>query len=213
MKYSFFLFAMWLCLSANTVFAQVKVFEVTDKSDIGFGKSSKCSEHLSFVVNGPLVGSDGMPVGGYSNDGNQIKDWVAPEVGGGNYGNNNGIFGLGTDGQMHLIPYEQWNNGVSFSWAIQNGPILVYNGENARVGSSKTSKYIRSGIGFRPDGSVVVIISLSSLNLSDFAQLFLDNGCSNAIYLDGGPYCGYSDISGEYGSLQPGALKLQFFHQ
>ena len=166
---------------------------------------------MEFCVNGPLVTNDGIPVGGYIDNGIPIKPWIDPMVGGGNFAVDNAIFGIGEDGNFYLLPYEEKEKLSPMRWAFQNGPILVKDGINKRGAS--TSSYARSGIGFKNDRTLVVIVSITPVTLRQFAELFIAEGCSNAIYLDGGPYVGYADKHSWGGTLVSSATKLQFFQK
>lgn len=194
-----------------TLSAQVKIYE-TKHINIGFGKESTCltNQFMDFCVNGPLVGDNQLPIGGYIDNGSQKQEWSDPVQAGGNFSTNNSIFGLGFDGKMYMLPSTESSTLPQMKWAFQNGPTLVKNGFNVR--GISTSTYARSGIGYRKDGTVVVIISLQPVTFREFAEMFIQQNCVNAIYLDGGPYVGYSDKSGSYGTLQTNATKLQFFN-
>ena len=195
----------------TTVSAQV-IYHRTQNLNIGFGKTSDCTTNpfMDFCVNGPLVQTDGTPVGGYIDNGTIIKDWVSTESGGGNFAVDNAIFGLGMNGTLYMIPLSEKQQLPPMKWAFQNGPMLVQDGVNTR-GISQ-SKNPRSGIGYKKDGTLVAIISLTPVTFHEFADLFIKENCLNAIYLDGGPYVGYSDKTGSYGTLVSEATKLQFFN-
>lgn len=195
-----------------TTTANAQVYYRTSLPDVGFGKSADCATNpkMEFCVNGPLVGSDNLPVGGYIDNGICKKPWVDPVIGGGNFAVDNAIFGIGNDGHFYLLPYEEKDNLPPMKWAFQNGPILVKDGVNKR--GTSTSNYTRSGIGFKND-TLVVIVSITPVTLRQFAELFIAEGCSNAIYLDGGPYVGYADKHSWGGTLVSSATKLQFFQK
>ncbi len=195
----------------SSLSAQV-MYHRTKNLNIGFGKASNTAtnQYMDFCVNGPLVGADNLPVGGYIDNGTILKNWTNPEDGGGNFAVNNAIFGLGTDGKLYLTPCTEKHTLPQMRWALQNGPILVKDGINTR-GTSQ-SKYARSGIGFKTDGTLVVIVSLTPVTFYEFADLFIKEHCSNAIYLDGGPYVGCSDKNAAYGTMVSEATKLQFFN-
>ncbi len=205
------IFIIALLLGVNSVTAQV-IYHRTNHPNVGFGKSSECrnNQYMDFCVNGPLVQTDNMPVGGYVDNGTTMKDWVNPEDGGGNFAVDNSIFGLGMDNKFYLVAVTEKQTLPEMKWAFQNGPSLVKNYVNLR-GSSQ-SKYPRSGVGFKEDGTLVVIVSLTPVTFHEFADLFVQENCSNAIYLDGGPYVGCSDKNGSYGTMVSGATKLQFFN-
>jgi uncharacterized protein YigE (DUF2233 family) len=198
-------------VSQTVSHAQTKIFE-TKNHNIGFGQKSDCinNEYMDFCVNGPLVKSNGSAIGGYIDNQVQIQNYTTPEIGGGNFSISNGVFGLGVDGQLYMFFLKDIHRLPAMKWAIQNGPILVMNGINVR-GTSQ-SKYERSGIGYKSDGTLCVIVSQAPITFKGFAQLFIDIGCVNAMYLDGGPYVGYSDNQTNNTGMIEGALKLQFFN-
>lgn len=210
MKSFFLVFIAFITLTASAS-AQTKVYR-TEHKNIGFGISSDCArnQYLDFCINGPLVGANQLPVGGYVDNGVQKQRWTDPALGGGNFSADNGIFGLGVDGQMYLVSHRDTDSLPLMQWAFQNGPILVQHGKNVR--GTSTSAFARSGIGYTDTGALVVIVSLTPVTFREFAEMFVQAGCVSAIYLDGGPYVGYSDNSGAYGTMVPEAMKLQFFN-
>ena len=210
MKLFFSVLITFIVLNTN-VYSQTKIYR-TNHHNIGFGISSSCStnEYLDFCVNGPLVNPNQLPVGGYIDNGVQKQNWSDPVKAGGNFSTTNGIFGLGTDGQMYMVSHSEAYTLPSMKWAFQNGPILVKDGKNVR--GTSTSKYSRSGIGYTSAGTLIVIIALEPVTFWEFAEMFVKENCVNAIYLDGGPYVGYSDDSGAYGTMVSEATRLQFFN-
>ena len=205
------LFSIAFVFALSSLSAQV-IYHRTNNLNVGFGKvtNSTTNQFMDFCVNGPLVGTDNAPVGGYVDNGTMLKTWTNPVDGGGNFAVDNAIFGLGTDGKLYLVPYTEKHTLQQMKWAFQNGPVLVKNGVNTR-GTSQ-SKYARSGIGFKADGTLVVIVSLTPVTFYEFADLFIKEHCSNAIYLDGGPYVGCSDKKTTYGTMVAEATKLQLFN-
>jgi len=185
----------------------------TMHKNVGFGKSNDCAgnPYMDFCVNGPLVHPDGRPVGGYIDNGVQIQDWVNPATIGKNFAVGNGIFGVDTYGDFHMVSYENRSELPQMRWAFQNGLMLVQDGENIR--GTSTSKVLRSGIGYDEYGSLVVIITLDPVTLRELADMFLYMDCVNAIYLDGdAPHIGFSNNGGVQRGTKPDAIKLQFFN-
>lgn len=195
----------------GTLSAQV-IYHRTKNPNVGFGKATDCTQslYMNFCVNGPLVSPNKLPVGGYVDNGTQMKNWVNPEDSGGNFAVDNAIFGLGFDGNLYMVSSNQKEMVPQMKWAFQNGPILVKDSLNMR-GTSQ-SKTARSGIGYKKDGTIVVIVSISPITFYEFANLFVQEGCSNALYLDGGPYVGCSNKDTTYGTMVSQATKLQFFN-
>lgn len=196
----------------------LKVYEVKNISDVWFGKSSTCStgqDNLHFAVNWPLVGVDWKPVGWFIDNGTKQKDYIEPSVWGWNFSVDNWVFWVDKNWIPHLIPYaEAKNNSTDFQRAFQNWPMLIQNWKNLRENWTSTSKFKRSGIWFTPSWEAMVIYSETPVTFKEFAQLFVDQWCDNAIYLDWWDvYAWYADASGSYWNLNPSATKLQFFHQ
>ncbi|KAA0225284.1 hypothetical protein FCG40_01745 [Fimbriimonadia bacterium ATM] len=84
-------------------------------------------------------------------------------------------------------------------WAVAGGPTLLSSGRQVvAVGAERfqqdfvNSRHPRTGIGITPDGEILFVVvdgrsSLSAgLSLSEFASLFRELGCTDAINLDGG---------------------------
>jgi len=192
----------------------LKVYEVKNINEVWFWKKSLKTDLQSFTVNWPLFWSDNKPVWWYIDNWNKLKDFIDPTIGWWNFAVDNWVFGLWTDWKLHLIPYENIkNNNISFQRAFQNWPILIVNGKNIRESWTSTSKYNRSGIWFTPEWKTIIIYSDQPLTFKEFAKLFVDRGCNNAIYLDGWSAAGYEDKTGPHWQLALDAIKLQFFHQ
>lgn len=179
---------------------------------IGFGRESNLSKHLDVVVNGPLVDTIGVPVGGYIDNYTIIKKWANPRKHEGNFSIDNGIFGVRKNGKPFLVDYSKRKEVfvLETMWAFQNGLILIQDGKNKR--GTSTSKYPRSGIGYDQGGELIIIVSLEEITLRDFANLFLQEECTDAIYLDGGPYTFFNSQVVRAGQDKK-AIKMQFFHQ
>jgi uncharacterized protein YigE (DUF2233 family) len=67
--------------------------------------------------------------------------------------------------------------------------MLLVNGQINRAkafASTSPSKTIRNGVGIRKDGHVVMAISNRPVNFHEFALYMQQQGCINALYLDGG---------------------------
>jgi uncharacterized protein YigE (DUF2233 family) len=72
------------------------------------------------------------------------------------------------------------------AYATQSGPMVVINGKiNPNFKKDSKSKFTRSGVGIRKDGTLVFAISQQPVTFYDFARIFLFYGCQDALYLDG----------------------------
>lgn len=208
---------------SQETYAPLKIYKVNKEDiwNVGFGHHSepsneKAKYQLSFAVNWPLIKKGTTtPVWWYIDNGVQkwafIDPMSLPEKDRGNFAVRNWIFGLWKDWKLHLIPYEEYNpKSISFQWAIQNWPILVQNGVNKSW--SSPTMYNRSGIWFTPQWEAIVIYSDKPITTRDFSELFVQQWCTNAIYLDWWElYAGYQDNTGKHWHLNPEATKLQFY--
>lgn len=199
---------------SKEIYEPLKVYEIKNINEVGFGKQSTKTDLQSFTVNWPLFWSDNKPVWWYIDNNNKLKEFIDPSIGWWNFAVDNWIFGLSTDGSLYLIPYANIENeNISFKWAFQNWPMLILDGKNMRENWTSTSKYNRSGIWFTQWWKAIIIYSDEPVTFKEFAQLFVDRGCNNAIYLDGWPAAGYQDETGSHWQLAADAIKLQFFNQ
>ena len=102
----------------------------------------------------------------------------------------NGLFYLDSTGQPGLATppafLAQGLDTVPLQLATQSGPMLLMDGAyHPAFRSHSNSRHIRNGVGLRPDGTVVFICTADPVNFYTFATMFLEEGCPNALYLDG----------------------------
>lgn len=199
------------------------------KMNVGFGTSLNLGNEYNGAVNDPLIDNNSIFVGGYVDKGKQMKNWTYVQNNNDNFNTRNGIFGRDKQGNFFLqdTNNQQLNNinSSNIDWAIQNGPILLEDGHNL-CNQSSTSKNIRTGIGYNEKNELVVIATEEKVTPHEFAEMFKQQGCKNAIYLDGYPEkstnapVGYkflvTDNTGnnyiEQDPMQQNRPLLQFFH-
>jgi len=181
----------------SSTHAQFKVFTIGSEYEMSFDSARTLNSETTLIVNGPLVHDKGETVGGLIYDGQVIKRWVDPSTIGENFEPKNGVFGRLNNGSMSLRYYKNKRSANQYDWAIQNGRILIYNGQHVQRKDDTTGEYvdsypatsrfkkIRSGIGFTSDNSLVVIVSTRNITYRQLANKFLEEGCIAAIYLDG----------------------------
>lgn len=177
-----------------------KVFLIKNRN-VSFGvaaDANKCSnDSILGYVNGPLVHKNGETVGGLIFNQKQVKNWVNPTAYSGNFAFNTGIFGCDKSGKMFLSQESKTSalTPKDIEWAIQNGPVLLKEGENPHFKNSDKRAY-RTGIGYNEKNEMVVIASKKPVSMYEFAELFSLKGCKNAIYLDGEKTQGSNDYVG-----------------
>ena len=145
-------------------------------------------ELLMFATNGGMFHQDGNPVGLFIEE-NEVRSVRNTDEGNGNFFlKPNGVFAVSQDGQALVTTSEQWltENQTSIEFATQSGPMLVINGTIHPVFTEgSANKYIRSGVGVDQTGNVLFGLSEAPMNFHDFAIAFQEEGCTDALYLDG----------------------------
>jgi len=143
--------------------------------------------NLNFAMNGGMYQKDLTPLGLYIENGEEVKRVNKVKEAHGNfYMQPNGIFYLNKDKLAQVVVTTDFKMNDEVEYATQSGPMLVVDGNihaNFREGSSNV--HIRNGVGILPDGRVLFAMSKSKVNFYDFASFFLQQGCENALYLDG----------------------------
>ena len=143
---------------------------------------------LMFATNGGMFHKDKNPVGLFIED-NEVLYVLNTDEGNGNFFlKPNGVFAVSQDGQALVTTSEQWltEDQTSIEFATQSGPMLVINGTIHPVFTEgSANKYIRSGVGVDQTGNVLFGLSEAPMNFHAFATAFLEEGCTDALYLDG----------------------------
>ncbi len=88
--------------------------------------------------------------------------------------------------------------------ALQSGPLLLSRGiVHPAFRENSSNCRLRSGIGIRPDGAIVIAISRGAINFHDFTRYFLEElGCTDALYLDGTISSLYAPAAGRFENTQ-----------
>lgn len=159
---------------------------------------------LVFAMNGGMFQPDYSPTGLYVENGVQLKGITRSHDPNFNYGiQPQGVFRLKT-GKAQVIPIDQYTPD-SVQYATESAPMLVINGRENPNLPNGTRRATRNGVGILPDGRVFMAVSRDGVTFREFADLFKENGCVNAMYLDGGiSGCytpGTNDPSGRYGVM------------
>jgi uncharacterized protein YigE (DUF2233 family) len=145
-------------------------------------------QRLLFAANAGMFQPDYSPVGLLVMNGEQVSPLNLEEGIGNFFLKPNGVFAL-TD--AHVAVVMESSSYATFLphvlWATQSGPLVVHQGEiHPDLIEGSTNLMIRSGVGVRPDGTVVFALSREPVNFYDFALFFLARmKCPNALYLDG----------------------------
>jgi uncharacterized protein YigE (DUF2233 family) len=142
------------------------------------------------IMNGGIYEPGGIPSGLLIQDGRELRP-VNRNPGKGNFFlKPNGIFLIGSKGAAVIATEEFPLAGNKITQAVQSGPLLLRNGKiHPEFRAVSTSRLHRNGVGVAKDGTVVFAMSdfrsPKFPNLHEFAVLFRDLGCPDALFLDG----------------------------
>ena len=164
---------------------------------------------LLFAMNGGMFDSDHAPVGWYVENGVELHPINRRQQGYGNFHlQPNGVFGVHADGHAFVRSTEDTYPEEIVAYATQSGPMLVVDRAiNGLFTPGSNNLYVRNGVGIRANGEVVFGISLRPINFHDFANWFIEQGCTDALYLDGSvskayiPEAGVEQPDGDLGVL------------
>lgn len=144
------------------------------------------SGELIFAMNGGMYKRDCSPVGLYVEKGRVITPIDKSEGAGNFYLKPNGVFYLRKDSLAAITVSESYVQSSDVKFATQSGPMLVIDGKvHKKFNKDSQNSQIRNGVGILPDGRVLFALSKVPVTFYDFSMFFINNGCSNALYLDG----------------------------
>jgi len=184
---------IYLAYRVDPAKQSLQLFWKDDKGQVlqSLGNVKKYAESknqtLLFAMNGGMYTTDHGPLGLFIQDGKTIKSVNKRQTAYGNfYMQPNGIFSVDKNNKAAVCRTDNFLNNGRIKYATQSGPMLVIDGK-IHPGFSKGSSnvQIRNGVGILPNGSVLFAMSKTFVNLYDFATYFKNQGCKNALFLDG----------------------------
>lgn len=148
---------------------------------------NKRNKELIFAMNGGMYMKDLRPQGLYVEHGKTMAPVNRRENAYGNfYMQPNGIFYLDTNNRAAVVTTKAWEGDMGALFATQSGPMLLIDSTiHHQFKKGSANLHIRNGVGILPDGRVLFAMSKQKVNFYDFATFFMNNGCRNALYLDG----------------------------
>ncbi len=143
-----------------------------------------------FMMNAGIFEPGGIPSGLHIENGKQLRPINLADGKGNFFLKPNGVFFIDAQGARILRSEVYASSRFTPRLALQSGPMLLINGEpHPAFRAASSSRLHRNGVGILPDGRVVFIItdlpSRTQVNLFQFAMLFQQQGCQNALFLDG----------------------------
>jgi len=141
---------------------------------------------LLFAMNGGMYQTDNTPLGLFIQDGKLITRLNTRQADGNFYMKPNGVFYINNRNEALICRTEDFKNSGNIKYATQSGPMLLVDGVMHK-GFSATSqnRNIRNGVGVLRDGSLLFAMSTRPVTFYEFASYFKEQGCNNALYLDG----------------------------
>ncbi len=166
-------------------------------------------KHLRFAMNGGMYMEDLSPLGLYVENSKQLRKLITKTDGYGNfYLQPNGVFGVDTKGMAFVVTTANYPQQKDVLYATQSGLMLVVDGVvNSAFKEGSVNVQIRNGVGILADGKALFAITKQPMNLFDFARFFQEQGCANALFLDGAisrtymPGEGIEQLNGALGPL------------
>jgi uncharacterized protein YigE (DUF2233 family) len=166
-------------------------------------------QELVFAMNGGMYKNDQSPQGLYIENGKLKSPLDTKPTGFGNfYLQPNGVFYITQENNPVICVTTAFKNAKNIKYATQSGPMLVIDGKlHAKLTKGSKNLHIRNGVGVLPNGNLLFAMSKEKINFYDFATFFKENGCKNALYLDGFvsktylPSKNYQQLDGNFGVL------------
>lgn len=150
---------------------------------------SKQGKKVRFLMNAGIYEPGLVPSGLHIEGTKELRPLNSRDGKGNFFLKPNGVFAVTVKGEARVwnpVQFQTRNEAVRV--AIQSGPLLLMNGKRHgafRDGSSNIKH--RNGVGADDKGRVVFAMTdkRQEVNFWDFAGLFLELGCKDALFLDG----------------------------
>jgi uncharacterized protein YigE (DUF2233 family) len=145
-------------------------------------------EKLLFAANAGMFQPDSRPVGLLVQDGNETNPLNLGDGAGNFFMKPNGVFLINERREALVVESSSYAALLTpVVWATQSGPLLVNEGSiSPDFTSGSANRKIRSGVGVRKDGTIVLALSTRPVDFYEFATAFRNRWkCPNALYLDG----------------------------
>ena len=208
------------CFKVNPDSVNISFYWKTNRENIkNIGKLRKVLEKqnskLIFATNGGMFDEQLSPIGLFIENGQIIKPLNKKVIKSNKKGalpnfylEPNGVFYINNDEKAGICRTTAYSNVSNVKLATQSGPMLVIDGEINKLFDPNSNNFnIRNGVGILPNNELIFAISMNKVSFYDFARYFKEQGCSNALFLDGYvskafiPKQGIEQIDGELGIL------------
>jgi len=145
------------------------------------------AERVAFAMNAGMFDDDGNAIGLLVEDGRQLRALNRREGGGNFHLMPNGVFLVRRDGSAEVVASKEYAATKDILFATQSGPMLVIDGKlHPAFDRDGSSKHFRNGVGIRPDGTPVFVISADPVSFGKFARFYRDKvKADDALFFDG----------------------------
>ena len=172
-------------------------YRTFDSVQAAFAKRKKS---VKFLMNAGIFATGGIPCGLHVENRNTLHDLNLADAPGNFFLKPNGVLwieGAAPKPRAFIGTSESFKRRaeglrvLSSRWlesAVQSGPLLVIDGRrHPAFKDGSPNKLHRNGVGIDAQGRIVFAITEPGqvVNFWDFAGLFLQLGCQNALFLDG----------------------------
>lgn len=141
---------------------------------------------LLFAMNGGMYMENNHPLGLFIQNGKTITTLNAATGKGNFYLKPNGVFYITDNNTPVVCQTEDFKTDKTIKYATQSGPMLIIDGQvHSAFKADSKNLNIRNGVGILPDNTILFAMSKKEINFYDFAMYFKNQGCKNALYLDG----------------------------
>jgi uncharacterized protein YigE (DUF2233 family) len=199
-----FIISLWLSSSPASDYDDVIVKKATPskiemywwnselaRPYFGFQFLFSTNNDLAYATNGGMysVDLDRKPIGLFISEGKKWRPLKRANSTKYNFGMQpQGVFLVTKTNVAKVISIDEYSklDEKNIRCATQSAPMLVLGSKiNPKLTKSKSANR-RNGVGVLPNGEVVIIYSRGPVTFQEFAQLFIEQGCISAMYLDGG---------------------------
>ena len=147
-------------------------------------------EAVRFLMNAGIFEPGGIPSGLHIEAGQMLRPLNLAEAPGNFFLKPNGVLVRHRDARVTITTSEDWHRNPrdGVLWGIQSGPMLLIDGRrHPAFTETSENRLHRNGVGVDGEGRLVFAITDrgQATNLWNFAGLFLQLGCKNALFLDG----------------------------
>jgi len=170
---------------------------------------------LIFATNGGMFDQNQIPIGLYFENGKKINSLNTKKINPNKNGpipnfylNPNGVFYVTTDNKVGICTTSLYQQDSITKFATQSGPMLIIDGRINPIFSQNSNNFqMRNGVGILPNNELIFAISKNRVTFYDFANYFKEQGCINALYLDGYiskaymPKLGVEQLDGKLGVI------------